>query len=114
MLSVPCEGRKGERKMKTRVIRKLLVSVTGLCIAGVLMFFMHTFYKLAIPSGQEFRISAIMFAVLAFGIAWGIRSLWVSALDEAVNDMGPIALQTYISKCQEVWQKKYGHEKEEA
>ncbi len=63
-------------------------------------------------SDAESRALAQLFVLIAWILSWVLRGLYINNRDLSVNDMGPVALRTYIGMCEGVYRTKFMKNKE--
>ena len=67
-----------------------------------------TLFGMVLPqSDPESRALAQLISLITWILSWVLRGLYISNRDLRVDDMGPVALRTYIGVCEGVYRNKY-------
>lgn len=97
---------------KTTINHIIVISlfIIGLCCA---VYGASIIFGLVLPYADK---PAVYLAQLMVGVvwilAWIFHGLYRQNRDLSINDMGPIALKTYIGEITQVYENKYGEQTE--
>jgi len=80
-----------KRSQKIKLSRLIATTIAVVAFLAI-MLIVSTFFTVTFHSPKPVRYMAMLFAGIAFILAWGISMIWKSTRDSSINEMGYIEL----------------------